>query len=147
MRRKYILSRFQSETGSLSFQPSTAMKVLKVLQLIVLFAAIYCDRGTLQRNREVAKEKFMSFYVKDVRCEFSEKYFHKNISSCWAKSYNRTFSTINMIAVWIKPSTQIFVSNFAFAETRKHEKFKISISSLQRLTCPCSTSTGRSTAK
>lgn len=73
------------------------MIVYKVLPLFIILAASYCTK------------EFQSIYVKAVQCNFSEGVFYKN-HSCFAKSYNRSFSTINVYALAIRPMENFLVS-------------------------------------
>lgn len=82
------------------------MIAFKVPLLILIFAAVFCAQPG-----QVTKD-FMKTYVKSCRCNISEKYIHKNVS-CFAKSYNRSFSTINMYGLAKRPVPKIFVSNIS----------------------------------
>lgn len=48
-------------------------------------------------------------YLKVVRCNFSEKILHKN-PTCFAKSYSRSFSGLNIKATARKPPYDLNVS-------------------------------------
>lgn len=48
-------------------------------------------------------------YLKGVRCNFSEKILHKNLT-CFAKSYSRSFSGLNIKAFAQKPLYNLNVS-------------------------------------
>ncbi|CRK94418.1 CLUMA_CG007925, isoform A [Clunio marinus] len=48
-------------------------------------------------------------YVRGVQCNFSERFVYPNYT-CYAKSYNRSFSTINVRAFMKKPVNKIFFS-------------------------------------
>lgn len=48
-------------------------------------------------------------YIRGVQCNASEKFIFKNYS-CFAKSYSRTISTINVVATAKIPLDQLFVS-------------------------------------
>lgn len=61
--------------------------------IIVLFFV-----ATVQSDE---KKPLNSIYVNAVRCNFSEKYIYKNVS-CFAKSFSRTCSTINVHATFKK---------------------------------------------
>lgn len=50
------------------------------------------------------------FYNRAVQCNFSEKFVFRNYS-CFAKSYSRTISTVNVIATAKMPLYNIFVSS------------------------------------
>lgn len=47
-------------------------------------------------------------YVKGVKCNYSEKFIYPNMT-CFAKSYSRTFSTVNFRAIAKKPIKNLFV--------------------------------------
>lgn len=88
------------------------MFALKVFLIFVLFAA---------SNK--AKD-FMKVYVKSVRCNFSEEFVHNNVT-CFAKSYNRSFSTINISGVAKRPINQVFVSfSERFTLATEHTNFR-----------------------
>lgn len=63
--------------------------------LFILLTAgfIFCGRDPKDQTVDLAKER-SKIYVRGFFCKASEKYFHKNVS-CFAKSYNRSFSGIN----------------------------------------------------
>lgn len=48
-------------------------------------------------------------YVKNIHCNVSEKYIHKNLT-CFAKSYSRNVSTITVSAFSKQPINSVFVS-------------------------------------
>lgn len=73
----------------------------------VLFLVSYCVSAV----RSDQKKPLNSIYVNAVRCNFSEKYVFKNVS-CFAKSFSRNFSTINVIATFKRPMMNFFVSFF-----------------------------------
>lgn len=54
---------------------------------------------------------FQEIYVKAAKCNLSNKFAYQNYS-CFAKSYSRTFSTINIIATTRKPLNNIFVCKY-----------------------------------
>lgn len=59
---------------------------------IVPFAVVFCSSFLL-----AAKDgEFQKIYFTSIRCNGSEKFVYKNFS-CFAKSYSRNFSTINVI--------------------------------------------------
>lgn len=64
----------------------------KVLFLVLYFSSVV---------RSDQKKPLNSIYVNAVRCNYSEKYVYKNVS-CFAKSYSRTFSSINIRAIFKK---------------------------------------------
>lgn len=53
-------------------------------------------------------EQVQKIYVKGCQCNASEKYVFKNFS-CFPKSFNRTFSTMNVIATFKQPIKEIVV--------------------------------------
>lgn len=55
--------------------------------------------------------EFQKIYFISVRCNCSEQFIHQNYS-CFAKSYNRTFSTMNVIVTTKMPLSNIFVRDF-----------------------------------
>lgn len=59
-----------------------------------------------RRNDKVSRIK-----VRGVVCNASEKFIHKNVS-CYPKSYNRSFSTVNVFVWTIVPLETIFVRLF-----------------------------------
>lgn len=50
-------------------------------------------------------------YIKGIRCNFSDRFIYKNMT-CYAKSYSRTFSGINIDATTTKPLYDVRVSIF-----------------------------------
>lgn len=67
---------------------------------------LYLTSSGLCRNKAV---KVSDVYYKNIRCNFSEKFAFSNYS-CFAKSYSRTISTINMIVNFKTPLTSFSVS-------------------------------------
>lgn len=49
-----------------------------------------------------------SIYVNAVRCNFSEKFVYEN-NSCFAKSYNRSFSGVNILTTFKTPMVNPYV--------------------------------------
>lgn len=56
----------------------------------------------------VCQDKIQKVYVNAVRCKASDKFIYQNFS-CFAKSYNRYLSTMNVHLTTIKPLTDIYV--------------------------------------
>lgn len=80
---------------------SEAMILLKSCCFCVLIV-ILCLVG-------FSYQELQTVYVKSVRCNVSEKVIYRNIS-CYPKSFNRSFSTVNIIARMKTPITKVFVS-------------------------------------
>lgn len=55
------------------------------------------------------KPEVQSIYIKGVLCNASEKFIYKNLS-CFSKSYNRSFSTLNVIGTTKLPLNNLHVS-------------------------------------
>lgn len=78
------------------------LKVFASLSLVFLFVTSL--RTNLKEDKDV-----QTIYVRGVRCN-GTSLFYPNIS-CYAKSYNRSFSTVNVFAVLKQPASQVFVRN------------------------------------
>lgn len=73
---------------------------------IVFVCVVFCSSFLVASK--VAE--FQNLYIAAVRCNMSEQFTHKNYS-CFAKSYSRTFSTLNIITTTKMPLHNIFVSH------------------------------------
>lgn len=69
--------------------------------LVCLFVVLWFANFSQQEDQTI--------YIKGVRCNSSVKYVHQNVS-CYPKSYNRSFSTMNVVAKFKVPLTKFFVS-------------------------------------
>lgn len=65
------------------------------------------------------KPEVQSIYIKGVLCNASEKFAYKNLS-CFGKSYNRSFSTFNVIVTGVIPVKNIFVSDLEIDSRTKN---------------------------
>lgn len=88
---------------------------------------------------QTSSEDVHEIQFKYIRCNTSKEYFHNY--TCFAKSYSRTMSTINIKAVIIKPITFVAV-RFGFVL-----KFTYEIKNFLRLKLSWSTNMGQSIAK
>lgn len=80
------------------------MIFVRVLAFYSVFGVFYVSLLALGE-----KEKgFQEFYVKGVRCNVSDKFAYQNFS-CFPKSYNRSFSTVNIIGTTKFPLNDIHV--------------------------------------
>ncbi|CRL05113.1 CLUMA_CG018031, isoform A [Clunio marinus] len=70
-----------------------------LLSSFLLFSIVTATRNVLTKSQ--TNDEIQTIYVKAVRCNFSEDYFYQNYS-CYAKSYNRSFSTVNILST-VKP--------------------------------------------
>lgn len=50
-----------------------------------------------------------SVYIKSIQCKFTDKYIYPN-STCYAKSFNRTCSTVTIKLITKSPLSNVFVS-------------------------------------
>lgn len=83
--------------------PST-MIAFKVFLAFTIIVASYCTKPITK--------KFMKVSVKSALCNISEEYIYKNVS-CFVKSYNRSFSTINLYGLAKRPVQKVFVSELS----------------------------------
>lgn len=91
---KFFVSKFEA-----------TMTVGKVLVLFISFFLF--SMTVMTQNHEL--------YLNYMKCNFSEQFFHPNVT-CFAKSYNRSFSGLNMIATTKMPLYNISVS-FSYVVT------------------------------
>lgn len=89
--------------------------VLKVRFLQICFILLICSIDSINASKKV---EFQSIYITGSRCNFSEKFIFKNYS-CFAKSYSRSFSTLNVIVTAKMPLYNIFVSFQLFSLFKK----------------------------
>lgn len=76
------------------------------MRLFVMFAVLtFCHLST-----EVGQESH-KFTVRYVKCNASKMFVHNH--TCFAKSYSRHISTINIDFKFIKPAKRIFVSQIS----------------------------------
>lgn len=75
---------------------------MTVAKLLILFASFYVFFLTVQSQNQ-------AIYINYMKCNFSEKFFYPN-KTCFAKSYNRSYSSISMIATAKGPMYNISVS-------------------------------------
>jgi hypothetical protein len=76
------------------------MSVVKRLILLLLFTAVV--KGLKETNDDAVAS------IKSVKCKTAENFAYPNVS-CFAKSYSRTVSTINIYILARQPMTEIFV--------------------------------------
>lgn len=77
-------------------------------QLEVSLFLLMCSSSFLIANKV---EEFQSIYIVSARCNMSEKFYYQNFS-CFAKSYSRTYSTLNIISTSKMPFFNILVRHF-----------------------------------
>lgn len=58
---------------------------------------------------KLSNQEVQTIYIRSVQCNFSNQFVYQNVS-CFPKSYNRSFSTINIITKFKAPMTKMFVS-------------------------------------
>lgn len=74
---------------------------------LFLFAALIGLSSTAHHERD---DKEQIIYIKGVRCNYSS-IVYPNVS-CFPKSYNRSFSTVNAFAVLKQPIEKLWVRIF-----------------------------------
>lgn len=84
------------------FQHSEMQQFQSFSILLLLCSSLY----VATKNAE-----FQTIYIVSARCKVSEKFYFKNYS-CFAKSYSRTFSTMNIITTSKMALNNIFVRTF-----------------------------------
>lgn len=77
-----------------------AMFGLKFVTIYIFIAALnFCQCGNDEQEVKILS----------VRCNSSATFVHQNVS-CFAKSYSRSISTVNVDAIFKLPVTDIYVS-------------------------------------
>ena len=72
------------------------------------FLLTLCFVLTFGQDTNVIQDKLRKVYIKAVLCNASSQFIHKNYS-CFAKSYNRQLSTVNVYGLTKKPLNDLFV--------------------------------------
>lgn len=80
---------------------------LDMFQISTFFLVLMNCLLLLLDSKEV---EFQKIYFASLRCNASEKFINQNFS-CYAKSYSRNFSTVNVIGTAKMPLSNIFVRN------------------------------------
>lgn len=83
---------------------TTSMELTVKIFFLLIFAATL----TIHSCEELVGGTKRGYY-KAVQCNGSNKYVYQNIS-CYAKSYSRSLSTLNIMMTFKSPMNQIFVS-------------------------------------
>lgn len=82
------------------------------MKLLKVFLIIYGIPSQLLIGSTRAEDQ--KIYVKGIRCIVSDEYVYKNVS-CFAKSYSRTVSTINMVGFTKFPLNFVNVGENTFS--------------------------------
>lgn len=77
---------------------------------VFFLVLIYCSSFSLAAKQNREKE-FQQIIVVGGHCEINEKYIYNNYT-CYAKSYSRTFSTVNGCGYFKIPMTNVDVRTF-----------------------------------
>lgn len=107
-------SKFTKKNRAQSFHISAHLSMIfvRVLTFYLIF-------GVSCLSLLGEKEKgFQEVYIKGVRCNVSDKFAYQNFS-CFPKSYNRSFSTMNIIGTTKFPLNNIHVSYTTLNQSRR----------------------------
>lgn len=78
-------------------------------------AKVTCGAFFLLAILQIGSQQRHTVYLRGVRCNASEKYIHSNLT-CFAKSYSRTFSGLNLYYTLKVPLYEIYVSVSNFGD-------------------------------
>lgn len=114
---QFLTIQVWNKFSSHDFHMSCYENMLRIALLLLLQFA-YIFPAKLGSKPSSFQDDFQKIYIKAVKCNGSENFVYKNVS-CFAKSYSRSVSTMNIIGTAKKPLNNITVSEISKKKMKK----------------------------